>query len=252
MKRIICIINEKGGTGKTTTAVSLGSFLTKFGKRVLLIDLDPQCNATISLGIKPKDVSLSLYNALIDEVPFENVIRNTSLFNFDIVPATQDLAGGAIEILDKEERERVLEKLISGFDDYDFILLDPPPSLGILTINALFTASELIIPIQTEFFALKSLEQLFEVINLLEKNARKQFDRIWGLLTMYDRRNVLSRQIAKKAREIFPGEVFETIIPRSVKLAEAPQFGKTIFQYAPESKAAKAYEMLAEEIINKF
>lgn len=251
-KRVICIINEKGGTGKTTTAVSLGSFLAKFGKRVLLLDLDPQCNATISLGIQPREISLSLYNVLTDEISLKSAIRNTSLFNFDIVPATQDLAGGAIELLDKDERERVLERLISNLDDYDFVLLDPPPSLGILTINALFAANELIIPIQTEFFALKSLEQLFEVINLLEKNARKQFDKIWGLLTMYDRRNVLSRKIANKAREVFPGEIFETVIPRSVRLAEAPQFGKTIFQYAPESKAARAYEMLAEEIISKW
>lgn len=249
MKRIICIINEKGGTGKTTTAISLGSFLAKFGKKVLLIDLDPQCNATISLGISPREVSLSLYNALLDEISLKDIIKKTSLFNLDIAPATQDLAGGAVELLDKPDRERVLEKLLLDFDDYDFILLDPPPSLGILTVNALFAANELIIPIQTEFFALKSLEQLFEVIDLLEKNTQKKFNRIWGLLTMYDRRNILSREIAKKAREVFPGEIFETIVPRSVKLAEAPKFGKTIFQYAPESKAARAYEMVAEEII---
>lgn len=251
MKRTICIINEKGGTGKTTTAVSLGGYLAKFGKRVLLIDLDPQCNATISLGIQPRSLSFSLYDVFSENVPLDSVIKKTSLFNFDIVPATQDLAGSAIELLDREEREKTLYQLLLSLENYDFILIDPPPSLGILTINALFAADKLIIPIQTEFFALKSLEQLFGVINLLEKNMKKNFDKIWGLLTMYDKRNILSREIAKKAQEVFPGEILETIIPRSVKLAEAPKFGKTIFQYAPDSKAARAYEMLAEEIIKK-
>ena len=250
MARTISIINEKGGTGKTTTAVSLGAFLAKFGNKVLLVDLDPQCNATISLGFSPKKTPLSLYHSLSEEVPLEGVIKNTSLFNFDIVPATQDLAGSSVELLNEEDRERILSKILSSVDKkYDFILLDPPPSLGILTINSLLAANELIIPIQCEFFALKSLEQLFEIINLLEKNVGKSFKEISALLTMYDKRNILSREIVKKTREIFPGKVFNSIIPRSIKLAESPKFGKTIFQYAPDSKAARAYEMLAEEII---
>lgn len=250
MPRIISIINEKGGTGKTTTAVSLGAFLTKFGKKVLLVDLDPQCNATISLGFSPKKLSLSLYNALSEEVPLKETIKNTSLFNFDIVPATQDLAGSSVELLNKADREMILAKVLSPLQkEYDFILLDPPPSLGILTINTLLAANEVIIPIQCEFFALKSLEQLFEIFELLEKNVGKNFEKVFGLLTMYDRRNVLSREISKEARNVFPGKVFDATIPRNVKLAEAPKFGKTIFQYAPESKAARAYEMLAEEVI---
>ncbi|MDD5551887.1 MAG: ParA family protein [Candidatus Pacebacteria bacterium] len=252
MPRIISIVNEKGGTGKTTTAVSLGSYLAKFGKKVLLLDLDPQCNATISLGFAPKTLPLSLYNSLSEEIPLSGTVKKTSLFNFDLIPATQDLAGSSVELLERKNRERVLENLISPIaGGYDFILLDPPPSLGILTINALFASNELIIPVQSEFFALKSLEQLFEIFNLLEKNVGKNFEEIWGLLTMYDKRNVLSRDIAKKTKEIFPGRVFETIIPRSIKLAEAPKFGKTIFQYAPDSKAARSYEMLAEELLNK-
>ncbi len=250
MSRIISIINEKGGTGKTTTAVSLGAFFAKFGKKVLLVDLDPQCNATISLGFSPQKLSLSLYNALSEEIPIKEAIKNTSLFNYDIVPATQDLAGSSVELLNKENRELVLSKILSPIlNNYDFILLDPPPSLGILTLNALLASEEIIIPIQCEFFALKSLEQLFEIFNLLEKNVGKNFQNIFGLLTMYDRRNVLSREISNEAKRVFPGKVLETIIPRSVKLAEAPKFGKTIFQYAPESKAARAYELVAEEII---
>jgi chromosome partitioning protein len=250
MARIISIINEKGGTGKTTTAVSLGAFLARFGKKVLLVDLDPQCNATISLGFTPKKLNLSLYNAISEEVPLSETIKNTSLFNYDIAPATQDLAGSSIELLDKENREMVLAKILSPLqNEYDFILLDPPPSFGILTLNTLLAANEIIIPIQCEFFALKSLEQLFEIFDLLEKNVGKNFKNIFGLLTMYDRRNVLSREISNEAKKVFPGKVFESIIPRSVKLAEAPKFGKTIFQYAPESRAARAYEMLAEELI---
>lgn len=250
MTRTIAIINEKGGTGKTTTAVSLGAFFAKFGKKILLVDLDPQCNATISLGFSPKKLNLSLYNALSEEIPLKEVIKNTSLFNYDIVPATQDLAGSSVELLNKENREMVLAKVLSPLiENYDFILLDPPPSLGILTLNTLLAAQEIIIPIQCEFFALKSLEQLFEIFNLLEKNVGKSFKNIFGLLTMYDRRNVLSREISNEAKRVFPGKIFESIIPRSVKLAEAPKFGKTIFQYAPESKAARAYEMVAEEII---
>jgi len=250
MTRTISIINEKGGTGKTTTAVSLGAFFAKFGKKVLLIDLDPQCNATISLGFSPKKLNLSLYNALSEETSLEAVVKNTSLFNYDIIPATQDLAGSTIELLNKENREMVLAKILNPLlDKYDVILLDPPPSLGILTLNALLAANEVIIPIQCEFFALKSLEQLFEIFDLLEKNVGKNFQNIFGLLTMYDRRNVLSREIANEAKKVFPGKIMETIIPRSIKLAEAPKFGKTIFQYAPESKAARSYELLAEEII---
>lgn len=252
MTRIISIINEKGGSGKTTTAVSLGAFLAKFGKKVLLIDVDPQCNATISLGLSPQKLPLSLYHVLSGELPLKEVIKNTPLFNYDIVPATQDLAGSSIELLDKEDKEMLLLKVLSPIlKNYDFVLIDPPPSLGILTLNTLLAANEIIIPIQCEFFALKSIEQLFKIFDLLEKNVGKTFNQISGLLTMYDKRNILSKEIAKETRKTFPGKVFETIIPRSIRLAEAPKFGKTIFQYAPESKAAWAYEMLAEEIINE-
>ncbi|MFH0987680.1 MAG: ParA family protein [Patescibacteria group bacterium] len=250
MTRIISIVNEKGGSGKTTTAVSLGAFLAKLGKRVLLIDLDPQANATISLGFSPRKIPTNIYHALMGEVPLKDVIKKTPLFNFDIAPSNSDLAGGNIELLDKMGREQILSKIIETVkNDYDYILLDPPPSLGILTLNALVAAREIIVPIQCEFFALKSLEQLFEILDLLEKNLNKSFHNFFGLLTMYDKRNMLAREILKEVQEKFPGKVFETIIPRNIKLAEAPKYGKTIFQYAPESTGAKAYELLAEEII---
>lgn len=250
MARIISIINEKGGSGKTTTAVSLGAFLAKNGKRVLLCDLDPQGNATTSLGLNPKHLSLSLYHAFSQQVPLKDIIKPTSLFNFNIAPASADLAGSNIELLDKENRESILTNILSPLkESYDFILLDPPPSLGILTINALVAANEIIVPIQCEFFALKSLDELFEIFDLLKRNLNKEFSQIFGLLTMYDKRNILSREIAKEAEKKFPGKMLETVIPRSIRLAEAPKYGKTIFQYAPDSKGARAYESLAEEII---
>lgn len=250
MTRVISIINEKGGSGKTTTAVSLGAFLTKNGKKVLLCDLDPQGNATTSLGLDLKHLSLNFYHALSQQVPLKDIIKPTSLFNFDIAPASADLAGSNIELLDKENRENILSNILSPLkEDYDFILLDPPPSLGILTINALVAADEVIVPIQCEFFALKSLDELFEIFNLLKRNLNKEFSQVFGLLTMYDKRNILSREIAKEAEKKFPGKMLETVIPRSIRLAEAPKYGKTILQYAPESKGARAYESLAEEII---
>ncbi|HOK35436.1 MAG TPA: AAA family ATPase [Candidatus Pacearchaeota archaeon] len=251
MARVIAIINEKGGSGKTTTAVSLGAFLAKFGKKVLLCDLDPQANATVSLGLNPKNIPLNIYHSFSKKVPLKDIIKNTSLFNFDIAPASADLAGSNIELLETRDRESVLKELLLPIEkNYDFILLDPPPSLGILTLNALVAGNEVIVPIQCEFFALRSLEDLFEIFDLLETNLKKEFSQIFGLLTMYDKRNVLSREILKKVRETFPGKVFETVIPRSIRLAEAPKYGKTIFQYAPDSKGAKAYERLAEEVIN--
>ena len=200
MTRVISIINEKGGSGKTTTAVSLGAFLTKNGKKVLLCDLDPQGKATTSLGLDLKHLSLNFYHALSQQVPLKDIIKPTSLFNFDIAPASADLAGSNIELLDKENRENILSNILSPLkEDYDFILLDPPPSLGILTINALIAADEVIVPIQCEFFALKSLDELFEIFNLLKRNLNKEFSQIFGLLTMYDKRNILSREIAKEA-----------------------------------------------------
>ncbi|MDD3735161.1 MAG: AAA family ATPase [Candidatus Pacebacteria bacterium] len=251
MSRIIAIANEKGGSGKTTTAVNLGAFLAKFGKKVLLIDLDPQANATISLGFDPNNLTFSLYNVLSDEVNVEDVIHKTSLFNFDILPSHQDLAGINVEFLQKDKREDVLKnKLFSVKNYYDFILIDSPPSLAILTLNGLVAAQEVIIPIQCEFFSKFALSDILSIFNILKKNLDKNFNLIFGLLTMYDKRNRLSRQIVKEMRDSLPVTILNTIIPRNVKLAEAPQYGKTILQYDPGSKGARAYEMLAEEIIN--
>lgn len=250
MSRIISIVNEKGGSGKTTTAVSLGAFLAKFGKKILLCDLDPQANATIALGFSPQKTTLNIYHSLSQEVPLRETIKNTSLFNFDLVPSGADLAGSNIELLEKEDREFFLKKLVLPLKkDYDFIIIDPPPSLGILTLNSILAAEDIIVPIQCEFFSLKALEGLFGIFELIKKNLNKDFDKIFGLLTMYDKRNALSRDVEKEVKRNFKGKVFETIIPRNIKLAESPRYGKTIFQYAPESKGARAYERLAEELI---
>ena len=251
MPRIIAIANEKGGSGKTTTAVNLGAFLTKFGKKVLLIDLDPQANATISLGINPNNLTLSLYDVLSDEVMAEDAIQNTSLFNFDILPSVQDLAGVNVEFLQRDRREDVLKnKLFSIKNNYDFILVDSPPSLAILTLNGLVAAEEVIIPIQCEFFSKFAISHILSIFKILKENVNKDFQFVLGLLTMYDKRNRLSRQVVKEMRDKLPVVILNTVIPRNVKLAEAPQYGKTIFQYAPDSKGARAYEVLAEEIIN--
>lgn len=250
MSRIISIVNEKGGSGKTTTAVSLGAFLAKFGKKILLCDLDPQANATIALGFTPQKNSLNIYHSFSEEIPLRNIIKNTSLFNFDIAPSNSDLAGSNVELLEKADREMFLKKILSPVEkDYDFILIDPPPSLGILTLNSILAAKEIIVPIQCEFFSLKSLEGLSGIFELIEKNLNKSFEKISGLLTMYDKRNALSRMVEKEVKKSFQGTVFETIIPRNIKLAESPRYGKTIFQYAPDSKGARAYERLAEELI---
>ena len=250
MARVISIINEKGGSGKTTTSVNLGAFLSKFGNKVLLVDLDPQANATISLGLNPQKIPLNLYHGFSEKISLKDITKKSSLFNFDIIPSSADLAGINVDFASEKDRENILgSKLSEAKEEYDFIIIDPPPSLGILTLNSLMAANELIIPIQCEFFALQSLNQLFEIFELLEKNLNKKFNKISGLLTMYDRRNILSRNIAKEAKEKFISDVFETIVPRSVKLAEAPKFGKTIYQHAPSSKGAIAYEMLAQEII---
>jgi len=252
MARIISIFNEKGGSGKTTTAVSLGSFLSKFGKKVLLVDLDPQSHATISLGFSAQRTPINIYHALLGNVSLEGIIKNTPLFNFDLAPATSDLIGSNIELLNKIGKEQILSKVLKSVTKkYDYILIDPPPSFNILALNSLVAAKEIIIPIQCEFFASESLDQLFKVLDLLKKNLNKAFDQVFGLLTMFDQRNRLSRKIAKEVRSKFPGIVLETVIPRNIKLAEAPKYGKTVFQYAPKSKGAKAYERLAKEIINK-
>ncbi len=250
MARIITICNNKGGVGKTTTASNIGAFLSAFGKKTLLVDLDPQANATMGLGIEPTEVEQGIYDVLVGNVSAQDVIRKTHIFGFDIIPSTLDLAALTVELVGLDEREYILEKALKKVaSSYDFIFIDSPPSLDILTINGFVGAREVIIPVQCEYFALEGLSQLLATIDLISKNLGRTPERIGALLTMYDRRNRLSREVAKVVRRDFPGYIFETVIPRNVSLAEAPRARKTILEYAPLSHGAKAYRQLAEEII---
>ena len=252
MARIICIINNKGGTGKTTTAVNLPVFLAAMGKRVLLVDFDHQANATYSLGINPGKLPLSIYHALVGQVSPSAIIRKSPFFNYEIMPASSDLAGATVELVSADSREFKLRQILEKVKEpYDFIIIDSPPSLGILTLNVLCAADEVLIPVQCEYLALEGLEQLLSTINLVKNNLGHDLKIAGALLTMYSRNNRISREVAEEVRKKFPGYVFETVIPRAVVLAEAPRFGKTILQYAPESQAAQAYKKLAEEIISQ-
>ncbi|KKT26196.1 MAG: Chromosome segregation ATPase [Parcubacteria group bacterium GW2011_GWA2_43_9b] len=250
MARIISIVNQKGGTGKTTTATNLAAFLSAMGKYVLLVDLDPQANATSGLGFEPEALEKNLYHTLVDNLYPEDVILKTNLFGYDLIPAGGDLAGAAIELVNMPEREFRLYNLLHRVrTNYDYIIIDCPPSLGLLTINGLTAADEIIVPVQCEYYALEGLGQLLKTVNLIQDNLGRDLRIKGALLTMHDKRNKLAHQVAKEVRLHFPGNVFEAVIPRCIRLAEAPSFGKTIFQYEPSSPGGNAYRQLAEEII---
>ena len=251
MARIISVCNNKGGVGKTNVSVNLPVFLAAMGKRVLLVDFDHQANATYSLGIKPNYLPLSVYHALMGSVAPSAVVRKTSFFGYEIIPASSDLAGAAVELIKFKNREfKLAETLKKVAANYDFIIIDSPPSLDLLTINALCASQEVLIPVQSEYLALEGLTQLMSTIDLVKSNLGRDIKVAGALLTMYDKRNKVSQEVAKEVRRNFPGYVFDAIIPRNVALAEAPRFGKTILQYAPTSRAANAYRELAEELIN--
>ncbi|MBU1289809.1 ParA family protein [Patescibacteria group bacterium] len=251
MAKIISLVNQKGGVGKSTTAVNLAGYLASLGRYVLLVDIDPQANASSGIGINPQKISSSLYHALIGKVSPEDVIRKTNLLGYDVLPASPDLAGATIDLVGMDNREfKLYEVLRRVRTDYDYILIDCPPSLGLLTVNGLVAADEVIIPVQCEYYALEGLGQLLKTIELVQENLESPLKIKGALLTMYDRRNRLSRQVRKEMERNFNDHVFESIIPRCVKLAEAPSFGQSIFQYAPNSRGAKAYQNLAKEIIS--
>lgn len=250
MARIIGVINAKGGVGKTTTASNLAAYLTALGKYVLLVDLDPQANATAGLGLYLSSDHLNLYHSLIDDHEPEAIIRKTSLFGFDVLPSGASLAGAGVELVDLDEREYRLKKVLDKIrTNYDYIVIDSPPSLGLLTINGLVASEGVIVPVQCEYYALEGLGQLMSTIELVRHSLNPKLQIYGVLLTMFDKRNVLSRQVANEVGKNFPGRVFESVIPRQVSLAEAPSYGKTILQFDDDSKGAKAYRRLAEEII---
>lgn len=251
MAKIISLVNQKGGVGKTTSAINLATYLANEGKMVLLVDLDPQGNASSGLGVNVRELENNLYEAMIlGKHPREIIVRGEDK-SFDILPSSQDLAGSEIEMIHLDNREfKLYNSLRQVRTDYDYIIIDSPPSLGLLTVNGLVASDEIIIPVQTEYYALEGLSQLLETISLVKENIQPDLKIRGVLLTMFDRRNRLSRQVVKEVREHFPGHVFESVIPRSVRLAEAPSFGKSILHFDSFSKGARAYKSLAKEVIS--
>lgn len=251
MSRAISIANQKGGVGKTTTAINLGASFAVAEKKTLVIDCDPQGNATSGLGVRKGEDDLSVYDCLVDDRPMEEAIQREVHFpHLDVVPASRDLVGAEVELVDRPSREKVLRRALGDIKDrYDYVLIDAPPSLGLLTLNTLAGADTVLIPIQCEFYALQGLSQLLNTIRLVQRNINRQLGIEGVLLTMYDSRVNLSEQVADEAREYFGSKVFETIIPRNIRLAEAPSHGKPIVQYDVVSTGARGYLALAREII---
>jgi chromosome partitioning protein len=249
--RIFAVANQKGGVGKTTTTVSLGAALAERGKRVLVVDLDPQGNATMGLGVDGRQFERSVYDVLLNDVPMVDVVEPTGFPNLFVAPATLDLAGVEQELTSVISRELRLKKALASVDgDFDYIFVDCPPSLGLITINAFAAATDIMVPVQTEYYALEGLTQLQRIVDLVQKNLNPALRITKVVLTMYDARNTLSVDVAKEVKKHFTNELCKTVIPRTVRLAEAPSHGQPISVYDPSSKGAKAYKALAEEILN--
>ncbi len=252
MGKVIAFSNQKGGVGKTTTCVNMSAYLAHKGKKVLLVDLDPQGNATSGLGFAKSEVKNSVYNTLIDETPVPGIALKTAISNLDILPSNIDLAGAEVELVYMQDRERVLRKMLDDVREfYDYITIDCPPSLGLLTINALAAADTVIIPIQSEYYAMEGLSQLMNTIRLVVKHLNDKLKVEGVILTMSDNRAVISRQIAAEIKKFFGKRVFDTVIPRNVRLAEAPSHGVPILLHDPKCAGARAYDALTDAYLQQ-
>lgn len=249
MGKVISVANQKGGVGKTTTTVNLSTLLAKKGKKVLLIDTDPQGNATSGLGVT-KELENSVYDILVGEIGFDETIQETAIKNLKICPSNISLAGAEVELVSMMSREQRLKtKLDAIKDQYDYILIDCPPSLGLITLNAFTASDSVLIPVQCEYFALEGLGQLLNTVNLVKKHLNKNLEIEGALLTMYDARTNLSNQVVKEVKKYFENKVYKTVIPRNVRLSEAPSYGMPISIYDARSKGAKAYDKLTKEFL---
>ncbi len=253
MGRVITIANQKGGVGKTTTAINLGASLAIAERRTLVIDCDPQGNATSGLGLRKETSALSIYDCLVNGHALEDALRESVHFPcLSVVPASRDLAGAEVELIERPGRERILRQRLQAVREaYEYILIDSPPSLGLLTLNALVAADTVLIPIQCEFYALEGLSQLLNTVRLVQRGINTDLEIEGVLLTMYDSRLNLAKQVVGEAREYFGGKVFDTMIPRNIRLAEAPSFGKPIALYDVLSTGARGYLSLAREMIER-
>jgi len=249
--RTYCFANQKGGVAKTTTTVNLGAYIAAAGRRVLIVDADPQSNATTSLGINPRTLEISLYDVLIDNRPVQDALTLTQWMNLDLLPSSTDLAGAEVEMAGLMARERLLARSLAPLaEKYDYILIDEPPSLGLLTINGLTAATHgVLVPVQCEYLTLEGLSLLLNTIRQVREVLNDQLIIAGVVLTMYDARTNLGQDVVDEVRNFFPNEVFKTIIPRNVRLSEAPSHGKTIVSYAPLSAGAMAYQALAQEFL---
>ena len=250
MGKIIAFLNQKGGVGKTTTCVNMAGYLASMGKKVLLLDIDPQGNASSNVGIEKDSKPKTIYNVIVDDNTVEEIILNTKLPNLDIIPSDVDLAGAEIELVQMNNREKVVRNILKKIKDkYDFICIDCPPSLGLITVNALTACDSVLIPIQCEYFALEGLSQLMYTIKLVKKHLNENIDVEGVVLTMKDNRSNLGQSVAADITKYFGKKVYKTVIPRNVRLAEAPSFGEPIVMYDPKCTGAIAYLNLTEEFL---